>query len=131
MTEAKLYSSKQIGLACFFGTPVASLAMMAANFKTAGKQNKGNVAYIVSLLLLPFMVYSLFQLAENNIYRIMIFLASAFMAFFADQLQGDFYKAHIENGGNIKTVWSVIKVIATCDIIIIFSTFLYLLFCEA
>jgi hypothetical protein len=131
MEEVKLYSPKQIGLACFFGTPVASLAMMATNFKAASKPGKRNVAYIISLVLLPFMIYSLVQLAEKNIYRILIFFASAFMAFLADQLQGDFFKRHIENDGKIKTVWSVIKVIAACDIIIIFLTFMVLLFLYA
>ncbi len=127
MEEAKLYSLKQIGIACFFGTPVASLFMIAANYRAVGDSYKSKFTYIAAFVLLPFLAFFLPQLTEKNIYRLLIFIVSVFMACLADRLQGDLYKDHIARGGSINTAWRAIKVIVASDLIIIFTTVFYFL----
>ncbi len=114
----QLYSSTQIGLACFFATPFAALLMLGLNFKSIGNNRNYKFLLLTSFLTLPFLFWFITQMLNKNYYRILIFVVAGIMAAIADGWQGEIYKNHIENGGENKSYLRVFGVIISSLLII-------------
>lgn len=83
---------------------------------------------MIALLFLPATVFVLINLVEKNGFRVMAFIFSFAMIYFAEKYHGPQINKYIVPGLSARGIWSVIGVIAISDTVILLSTFLYLIF---
>lgn len=127
LSGKQLFSSIQIGLACFFATPFASLLMLGMNFKIAEDKKQFRIALLIAFLFLPILLYLVTTVLNNQYYRILIFIVAAIMSLIADAWQKDLYTQHKNAGGKIKSFWHVFLVIIASLTIIFFGYIIFAL----
>lgn len=107
--DLKLYSSKAILGATFFGGPLAAGYMIGENFKALKKSDEGRNALIIGIVSTIALFVGIFMVPESimeNIPRQVIPLTyTAIIWGIVERTQGDILKAHKENGNAFYSGW--------------------------
>jgi hypothetical protein len=112
ITTSRLYSSQQICLAAFIGSPVAACWCFARNFRQLGQPKAaqkwliwgsgGSFVALVVLCLLPF--------AQSIPHYIIPFAYSIAFREVAKLIQGKAVAQHISSGGRLASWWFVVGI---------------------
>ena len=107
--DIKLYSSRAIGVASFFGGPLAAAYMIGENFKALDKPNEGRNSFVIGLVFTIVLFTSIFMLPENIVDKIprqlIPFIYSGIILGIVEWKQGDILKSHKESGRSFFSAW--------------------------
>ncbi|NAS13111.1 hypothetical protein [Poritiphilus flavus] len=125
----KLYSSKAIGGATFFGGPLAAGYMIGENFKALGKPSEGRNSLIIGIVTTIILFTGIFMIPENiidNIPRQIIpLIYTGIIWGIVEWKQGDVLKLHKENGNSFFSGWRAAGIGLISLIIILIGIFGY------
>jgi hypothetical protein len=99
----RLYDIGAVGLAAFFGGPLAGTILMASNYRKLGQGNNGVLALIVGAAAsVGLIVMGLKSTASPTIASVVLIVCTALAA---KQLQGEAIKTHVAWGGQLFSKW--------------------------
>jgi hypothetical protein len=103
-----LYTHKAVGLATFFGTPIAGTALMAMNYSRLGR--KRLAWWAIGLGLLGTIVTFAIAMVVPTSWPLPLQLVPALVGLFAvmaiaESLQGKDVKQHVRRGGDNASMW--------------------------
>jgi len=114
----RLYDSRGVGLATFFGSPLAGAFLMAANYNRLGKSNNGVLAVALGAIATALLVCVGFsQSSGASILGIACFVATLQIA---KWLQGAAVDEHVAHGGALESKWKAFWIgIATLAVLFV------------
>jgi hypothetical protein len=99
----RLYDAGGVGLATFFGSPLAGAFLVATNYNRLGKSNNGVLAIVLGVMATAILVYVGFTQAKGtSIFGIVCFVATWQIA---KSLQGAAVAEHVARGGVLESKW--------------------------
>lgn len=101
----KLYKISGIGLATFFGTPLAGGILLAQNFKSLGNAKQAKLSIAYSLLAAAASIAIAFVLPEGASGTGVSVGTLVAMIYISKHLQEETIKHHIEQGGALFSNW--------------------------
>lgn len=111
----KLYSKKEVGLAAFFGGPLASFYMISKNFEALGNKDSARRYFGVGVLILFITGVILSMISEETLDKIpnvAISIAFTMAALYiVESSQVELINKHIKNGGEIHSGWNVVGIV--------------------
>jgi hypothetical protein len=115
-----LYDSRSVGLATFFGTPVAGTFLMALNYHRLHKTSAAITTFIIGVVATAFIVaLGIFlPLGSNVNFPIAIVVLLAITSI-AKQLQGPSIAAHLALGGCLASRWKAFGISLTALVIVL------------
>lgn len=107
LSNVKLYKDNAIYIATFIGGPLAAGYIAAENFKQLGQQDKAKMSWVIAIAATIAIFGSLFLVPDiDKVPRYIIPLAYTLLAqFLVKKYQGNAINAHIQEGGQIYSVW--------------------------
>jgi hypothetical protein len=127
-----LYSQRAIGIATFFGGPLAAGILVQRNYINLGNEWHGKHALSIGILSTLAMFIGIFSLPEDildkipnsvfpAIYTLIIYLV-------VEKLQGNVLKTHKANNGPFYSAWKATGIGFVCMLVIIAGVFGYTYF---
>ena len=103
----RLYSPGQVGLATFFGSPLAGGILLARNFYRLGERGRAWLPLVVAFLG----TLGLFAIgASTEAPRFLGLVPLGLMIWYAEAQQGARFKQHLERGGRRASHWHAIGI---------------------
>ncbi|MBI5540200.1 MAG: hypothetical protein HY951_09100 [Bacteroidia bacterium] len=137
MTEAlaekgiKLYSNRAIGIATYFGGPIAAGILVRRNFINLGNAKYGKYSLYIGILSTILLFIGLFSIPEdiiNQIPNVVIpVIYTAIIFAIVNRLQGKDLKKHKENKGEFYSAWKAFGIGAINMGIIMVSFIIYII----
>ena len=128
----KLYSSKAIGGATFFGGPLAAGYMIGENFKALNKPIEGRNSLIIGIVSTIVLFTSIFMLPESIIDKVpnqlIPLIYTGIIWGIVEWKQGDILKLHKENGNSFFSGWRAAGIGLISLVIISIGIFGYVFF---
>jgi hypothetical protein len=104
----RLYDIGAVGLAAFFGGPLAGTILMASNYRKLGQGNNGVLALILGAAAsVGLIVMGLKSTASPTIASVVLIVCTALAA---KQLQGEAIKTHVAWGGQLFSKWRALGI---------------------
>lgn len=108
-TTLKLYSQREIGIATFFGGPLAAGILIRQNYINLNKDKQGLYALIIGILSMVLIFVGIFSIPDNIFEKIpnsiFPFIYTGIIYLIVEKLQGFEIKRHKENGGEFYSGW--------------------------
>lgn len=101
----KLYDTTSIGLATFFGSPIAGTALMALNFQRLGQTGKAKLTFAIGVAITVLVMSLGWLIPSYGTGTVAIVLVVATVNT-ARSLQGDAFYKHIVKGGPFASRWA-------------------------
>lgn len=101
----KLFDANAVGLATFFGTPIAGCLLMALNYHRLGQMGRAVMTLLVGTLVTGLVLLVTWNLPSGANVPIAIALLVV-TRLSADKLQGRAVKEHVARGGQLASRWS-------------------------
>lgn len=100
-----LFDSNAVGVATFFGTPVAGATLMFINERRLGNSRRGIVILLLTLVITGLVVLATWSIppGASLVFSIAMIIG---MRFVADWLQGSAVKTHLQRGGKLASKWT-------------------------
>lgn len=105
IAEAPLYRLAAVGIAAFFGTPLAGAWVMVQNLKRLGRYDQVRTAWFAGIGAFAAISLLAWFLPENVIFTPINLAAAAGMQQYAKQQIGTDMEQHRANGGAIASNW--------------------------
>ena len=107
----KLYKINQIFLATYLGGPVSGFYLMSTNLKNLGNAQSAKKALLIGVLSSIVLFTGILFIPQAIIDVIPYFLIptiyTVIIALYAQGLQGEIIKEHLDKGGEIYSGWKV------------------------
>lgn len=99
-----LFDSRAIGIATFFGTPIAGASLMFANDRHLGKAGRGVMLLAGATLVTLLVIFISWNIPPggSSIFGLAMLLG---MTMLAKKVQGPAVDAHVERGGHLASRW--------------------------
>jgi hypothetical protein len=104
----RLYDVAAIGIAAFFGGPLAGTVLMASNYRKLGQGNNGVLALILGAAASVGLIYMALRTTANPAIASVVLMVCTALA--AKQLQGEPIKVHVAWGGQLYSKWRAVGV---------------------
>jgi len=128
----KLYSSKAIGGATFFGGPLAAGYMIGENFKALNKPIEGRNSLIIGIVSTIVLFTGIFMFPESIIDKVpnqlIPLIYTGIIWGIVEWKQGDILKLHKENGNSFFSGWRAAGIGLISLVIISIGIFGYMFF---
>lgn len=132
----RLFDITSIGIAAFFGSPIAGTALMAINYRRLARHKEAVIAFLVGLLGTAAVI------AAASLYNLPSYLGSALPVILfvvtyqvAKPLQGPIIERHLAQGGKLSSRWAAfglsILVCAALAAVVFGGVFAYVLGVQA
>ena len=108
--DFKLYKDRAVYVGTFLGGPLVAGYLFAENFKRLGQQDKAKSAWliaIISTIVIIGIVFFIPNIEKIPSYIIPI-IYGGIAQFLVQKNQGAAIKSHIENGGQVYSVWRAV-----------------------
>jgi hypothetical protein len=124
----RLYDPGAVGLATFFGSPIAGAILMAMNYRRLGKGDKGLLAVVLSLVATAAIIaFAMTKpAAGSSVLGIVLFVC---MWQVAKATQGKAVEAHVARGGALASKWTAFW-LGVLMLTMIFGTVMFILYFE-
>lgn len=109
----RLYDTTAIGIAAFFGAPIAGTALMAINYRRLGRHKDAVTIFLAGLLVTAAVAAALFNLPQwvTGAIPILLFTVTYQMG---KNLQGPIIARHINQGGELSSRWAAFGLSVVC-----------------
>jgi len=129
--SARMYSSTQMAVASFIGTPIAAAWFAAANFKALGQPRKATQTLLWGLVATAFVIGLALVLPDNTPNTVLPIGYSIGVRVIAERVFGATLKDHASAGGKLGSWWrivgvSLLFVLALCAVMACVITLLVL-----
>lgn len=105
----KLYSQKAIGIATFFGGPMAAGYLVKKNYQSLGQESNGKKALLIGIVSTLLLFAGIFSIPESIIDKIPNAIIPAIYTgiiyLIVEKLQGQNFKEHLQDGREFYSVW--------------------------
>jgi 4-amino-4-deoxy-L-arabinose transferase-like glycosyltransferase len=131
----QLYSQRSIGIATFFGGPLAAGILVQRNYINLGNEGHGKQALYLGILLTIALFLGIFSIPEELIDKIpnsvfpAIYTALIYLA--VEKLQGKQLNAHKDNNGSFYSAWNATGIGFGCMVVLLAGIFGYAYFFTA
>jgi hypothetical protein len=119
----KLYSQKAIGIATFFGGPLAAGYLVKKNYQSLGLESHGKKAFIIGIVSTLLLFAGVFSIPEHILDKIPNALIPAIYTgiiyLIVERLQGQDLKEPLENGRAFQSAWKAVGVGAISMLILL------------
>lgn len=119
----KLYSQKAIGIATFFGGPLAAGYLVKKNYQSLGQESLGKKAFIIGIVSTLLLFAGVFSIPEHILDKIPNALIPAIYTgiiyLIVERLQGQDLKEPLENGRAFHSAWKAAGVGAISMLILL------------
>lgn len=108
--DVKVYKDRAVYVGTFLGGPLVAGYLSAENFKNLGQQEKVKTAWligIISTIVIIGMVFFIPNIEKIPSYIIPLIYAGI-AQFLVQKNQGSAIKSHIDNGGQVYSVWRAV-----------------------
>ncbi|ARV08983.1 hypothetical protein BTO05_04800 [Winogradskyella sp. PC-19] len=130
LTTKKLYKTKSITLATFFGGPLAAGYLIGENFKALGERDKGLKSKIIGVIATLILFTTIFSIPEKVMSKvpnsIIPIIYTGLIWFYVEWSQGEFLKKHEENDKSFFSGWRASGIGLICLLIISAGIFSYI-----
>lgn len=127
----KLYSQRAIGIATYFGGPLAAGVLVRQNYVNLGNTRYGKYSLLIGIVSTIVMLAGIFSLPEHIINSIPDPLIPAvytgIVYLVIDRLLGQTLKKHKESSGQFYSGWKAMGVGAICSLFLLAGLFGYIL----
>lgn len=110
----KIYSNREITIATFFGGPLAAGYLVKKNYQVMRDTDKANKSFWIGIITTIVLFIVIFSLPESVLdktpQQLIPIIYTSIISLIVNNLQGQFIKAHKENGGQYHSGWKVAKV---------------------
>lgn len=128
----KFYSKNAIGIATYFGGPLAAGYLIKKNYEALDEPEKGKKALLIGIISTLLIVAGIFSIPESFIDKIPNVLIPAIYTgiiyLIVEKIQGEKLKLHKESGGEFHSGWNAAGVGAVSMVILLafiaFSAFI-------
>ncbi len=107
--NVKFFSNKTIGIATFFGGPLAAGYLIRENYLSLNKPDDGKNALLIGIISTVLLFTGIFMIPENIIEKvpsqILPILYTAIIYYIVEKKQGEVLKLHEENGNEFYSGW--------------------------
>lgn len=104
----RLYTPKQVALACFLGSPVAGAVLLASNYRKWGEERKANLALVTAAAVLGGLIWLGLQFGQS------VSAAGLFVPILMDlvakRLQGSRVDSARANGTKVASWWAAVGI---------------------
>jgi len=100
-----LYDYRSVGVATFFGSPVAGAVLMAINYRRLGRSGAALWAVVIGVLATAALVAVAMLIAADWMRGLPVALTFA-MAYAAKGIQGEAVDQHVQQGGRLISRWA-------------------------
>jgi hypothetical protein len=122
----RLYDVAAVGIAAFFGGPLAGTILMASNYRKLGQGNNGVLALIVGAAAsVGLIVMGLKSTASPAIASLVLIVCTGLAA---KQLQGEAIKTHVAWGGPLYSKWRAFGIAIATVLVLGAGTIGYLVY---
>jgi len=105
----KLYSQKAIGIATFFGGPMAAGYLVKKNYQALGQESYAKKAFLIGIVSTLLLFAGIFSIPESIIDKIPNAIIPAIYTgiiyLIVEKLQGQNLKEHLEYGREFNSAW--------------------------
>lgn len=105
-----LFSPRQIAIAAFFGTPMAGIYLLQANYRVMGSPAAANKVSALGLLVSAALLAMLMRFPTSPSLGVNIF-AATLLSWIAERTQGEKFRRHVDTGGARGSNWRVLAVV--------------------
>ena len=118
----RLYDHRSVGVATFFGSPLAGAALMAINYRRLGRSRAAAWAILAGLLATAALIALAMLTSSDWMKPLPIGLTFA-MAYAAKGMQGAAIDQHVQQGGGLISRWAAFGIgmaglVAVCSVIV-------------
>jgi hypothetical protein len=120
----RLYDTTAIGIAAFFGAPIAGTALMAINYRRLGRHKDAVAIFLAGLLVTVAVcvLAAVFSLPQWVTGAIPILLFTVIYQL-GKNLQGPIIARHINQGGELSSRWAAFGLSVVCCIALVAAIF--------
>lgn len=128
----KLYSQKAIGLATFFGGPLAAGILIRQNFINLGKEEHGKQALFIGIVSTILLFAGLFAIPDSIIDKVPSSVVPAvytgIILMIVELVQGHDLRVHTSGNGDFYSAWNAVGIGLVCLVILLAGIFGYAYF---
>lgn len=110
----KLYSQKAIGIATFFGGPMAAGYLVKKNYESFGQESHAKKAFFIGIISTLLLFAGVFSIPEHIIDKIPNAIIPAIYTgiiyLIVEKLQGQNLKEHLESGNLFHSTWKAVGI---------------------
>lgn len=121
--EKKFYSQKAIGIATYFGGPLAAGYLMKKNYEKLGEEGNAKKALVIGIISTVFLLFCIFLIPEDFNSKIANFIIpaiyTAIIYLIVEKKLGKILRKHKESGGEFYSGWNAALVGFISSVIII------------
>jgi hypothetical protein len=104
----RLYDSGAVGMATFFGSPLAGAFMIATNYKRLGKRGNGYLAFLLGAAVTAILIYIGWNHPKFGWILVVVGIVGTMQS--ARSLQGAAVSEHVALGGALESKWKAFGV---------------------
>lgn len=120
----KLYSQKAIGIATFFGGPMAAGYLVKKNYQSLGQESHAKKAFLIGIVSTLLLFAGIFSIPESIIDKIpnavIPAIYTGIIYLIVEKIQGQNLKEHLEDGREFYSAWRAAGIGAISMTIIFF-----------
>lgn len=124
-----LFDAGAVGLATFFGTPVAGATLMLVNDRRLGRGGRGILTLLLAMVVTGLVVLVGWNIPQG-VSSVFALILVVLMAQTARWLQGAAVQQHVQAGGRVGSRWTAFGV-GICYLVLIFGTVFLAVFLPA
>ena len=127
--DFKLYKDRAIFVGTFLGGPIVAGYLSAENFKKLGQPDKVKKTWTIAIIVTIVIFGGVFLIPDiEKIPRYIIPILYASIAqYLVQKFQGDVIKSHIENGGQVYSIWRAVWIGAVGAVLLVGILFVIIL----
>lgn len=128
----KLYSQKAIGIATFFGGPLAAGILVRKNFINLGKEEQGKQALFIGIVSTILLFAGLFAIPDSIMDKfpnsLIPTIYTAIILMIIELVQGHELRLHTTGNGEFYSAWNAVGIGVICAVILLAGIFGYAYF---
>lgn len=105
----KLYSQKAIGIATYFGGPLAAGYLVKKNYQSLDQDDNGKRAFLIGIVSSLLLFSGMFLIPDNVLDKLpnalIPLIYTGIIYLIVERIQGEELKLHKENNGDFQSAW--------------------------